>query len=446
MERATAFARRPARAPRRPVARRVRGGALALALVAMLLAACGRGIRQDTVRELQSHTSASDTALALVAKLRQQQTSGEAAARERLLQMEAANWYLARLSLDDQIGQMLMNEFADGGVYLPDTAVMVEQQHIGGVIVFGTNYGTFDQTRTQFQQMQAHSPIPLIIATDQEGGAVSRVGQYFGGFPWARELAASGDPNYAYQWGQRTALDLQQLGINADFAPVVDVAMNGAGYLGWRTFSDDPTVVGTYAGAYIRGAQSVGEITALKHYPGLGGVNEDPHDLLPVNPRTLDDLRQVELQPYKTLIPQHPDMIMTTDLLLPKIDATQPAEFSPTLITTILRGELGYDGVVVSDALWMGGVCHNVRGSCTYQELGENTIRAIVAGCDMMIATYNSASSQVIINMVHDAVNSGRISRARIATSVQRLLMLKVKYGMLPIPPAVLAQQPLTQP
>jgi beta-N-acetylhexosaminidase len=428
------------------VGRRIHVVAMVFALLAVLLAACGRGIHQDTVRELQSHVSTSDAALALVTKLRQQQTTGEAAARGRLLQMEAANWYLARLSLDDQIGQMLMNEFADGGVYLPDTAVMVEQQHIGGVIVFGTNYGTFDQTRTQFQQMQAHSPIPLIIATDQEGGAVSRVGQYFGGFPWARELAASGDPNYAFDWGRRTALDLQQLGINADFAPVVDVAMNGAGYLGWRTFSDDPTVVGTYAGAYMRGAQSVGEITALKHYPGLGGVDQDPHDLLPVNTRTLDQLRQVELAPYRMLIPQHPDMIMTTDLLLPEIDNTQPAELSPTLITTILRGELGYDGVIISDALWMGGVCHNVRGSCSYQELGENTIRAILAGCDMMIATYNSTSTQVIINMVRDAVTTGRISRARIAASVQRLLMLKVKYGLLPVPPEVLAQQPLTQP
>jgi beta-N-acetylhexosaminidase len=426
--------------------RRVRSGVIALAVLAVLLAACGRSIRQDTVRELQAHGVVSDAALALVAKLRQQQTTGEADAREHLLLMKAANWYLARLSLDDQIGQMLMNEFADGGFYVPDTAVMVEQQHIGGVIVFGTNYGTFDQTRTQFQQMQAHAPIPLIIATDQEGGSVSRVSQYFGSFPWAREQADSGDPNYAYDWGRRTALDLQQLGINADFAPVVDVAMNGAGYLGWRTYSDDPTVVGTYAGAYMRGAQSVGEITALKHYPSLGGVDQDPHDLLPTNTRTLDELRQVELVPYKMLIPQHPDMIMTTDLLLPNIDNTQPAEFSPLLISTILRDELGYDGVIVTDALWMGGVCHNVRASCTYQELGENTIRSILAGCDMMIATYNSASTQVIINMVRDAVNSGRISRARIEASVQRLLMLKVKRNLLPIPPEVLAEQPLTQP
>jgi beta-N-acetylhexosaminidase len=426
--------------------RRIRGAAVALALVAVLVAACGRDIRQESVRQLQRHVAVSESTLALVTKLRQEQATGEAAARERLLLLKAADWYATRLSLDDQIGQMLMNEFADGGVYLPDTAVMVEQQHIGGVIVFGTNYGTFDQTRTQFQQMQAHAPIPLIIATDQEGGAVSRIGQYFGGFPWARELANSGDPNYAYQWGQKTALDLQQLGINADFAPVVDVAMNGAGYLGWRTFSDDPAVVATYAGAYMRGAQSEGEITALKHYPSLGGVSQDPHDLLPVNNRTLDQLRQVELAPYRALIPQHPDMIMTTDLLLPQIDNTEPAELSPTLITTILRGQLGYDGVVISDALWMGGVCHNVRASCTYQELGENTIKAILAGNDMMIATYNSASSQVIINMVHDAVMSGRISRARIFASVERLLMLKVKYGMLPMPPEVLAQQPLVQP
>ncbi len=411
-----------------------------------MLAACGHGIHEASVSRLQLRSGVSTTALAATEQLRQTQTTAEAAARARLIQMETANWYLSRLSLDDQIGQMLMNEFADGGNYVPDTAIMVERQHIGGVIVFGTNYGTFDQTRQQFQQMQAHTPIPLIIATDQEGGSVTRISQYFGDFPWARELAASGDTQYAFDWGRKTALDLQQLGINADFAPVVDVAMDGGGYLGWRTFSNDPTIVGRFAGAVIQGEHSVGEMTALKHYPGLGGISQDPHETLPVNMRSLDELRQTELVPYQILIPQHPDMIMTTDILLPAIDSSLPAELSPTLINGILRGQLGYDGVVVTDALWMGGVCHNVRGSCSYEELGQNAVKAVLAGCDLMIAAYNSGASQVVIDTLKAAVNSGEISRARIAESVQRILMLKVKYGMLPIPPEILAHQPLAQP
>lgn len=404
----------------------------------LLLAACGRS-GEAAIDQMLPAAGASGTGATAIAQVRQAQNAAVAAARKRLLLMQAANWYLARMSLQDQLGQMLVNE-SDGTVYSPDMAIMVEQQHVGGLIIFGDNYGTFTQTQQLFQQVQAHAQIPLFIATDQEGGGITRISQYFGSFPSPRELGDSGNPRNAYNWGRQTALDLQQLGINTNFAPVVDVSVNGGEpWSATRTFSDDPHQVALYAGAFMAGEQSVGEVTALKHFPGLGSVILDPHKTLPVVSRSWDELWSTELYPYQALIPQMPDMIMSTDILMTAVDPMYPAEISPIWINGILRQKMGYDGVVITDALWMKGISD-------YWNLGQAAVLAVLAGSDMMIDSYSSASCQSVLDALNGAIASGQITKARIAQSVQRILMLKIKYGMLPIPPAVLAAQPLANP
>jgi beta-N-acetylhexosaminidase len=425
-----------AREPRLPLRRLV----AALAVVAlMLLAACGPTQRPVAVGRLQSGIDPPASVLDAALKLRGIQMAGETTASQRLLLRQAADWYLARMSLNDQLGQMLLNE-SDGTVYSPDMAIMVERQHIGGLIIFGDNYGTFDQTRQLFAQVQAHAPIPLFIATDQEGGGITRISQYYGSFPSPRELGDSGDLQSAYDWGKQTAEDLQQLGINTNFAPVVDVSVNGGEpWSASRTYSEDPQVVAKFAAASIAGQHSVGEITALKHFPGLGSVTADPHLTLPVVNRTWDQLQQTELYPYRALIPQMPDMIMSTDILVQAVDPVYPAELSPKWINGVLRTQMGYDGVVITDALWMKGI------SDTWG-LGQAAVLAVLAGSDILIAAYSSYSSQSVLDALNAAIASGQISRARIAQSVERILMLKIKYHMLPIPPSVLATQPLTSP
>jgi beta-N-acetylhexosaminidase len=220
----------------------------------------------------------------------------------------------------------------------------------------------------------------------------------------------------------------------------VDVPVDGGGFWGpWRTFSDDPTQVARYAGAFMAGLQSIGEISCLKHYPGIGAVTDDPHESLPVVGRSLDQYRQAELAPYQALIPQSPDMIMATDVLVPAVDPNYPAEMSPVWIGGVLRHQLGYNGVVITDSLWMGGI--TARWSSA-----EASALAIVAGADIVMAAWDSSSTQAVLNDLKAAIASGRLTTVRIADSVRRIIALKLKYGMLPIPPQVFSDTHLVSP
>ena len=415
-------------------------GAL-LAVAALFVTACGRTAQaaHDPVRQAPQLSAADLSARVRLIRL---QMAAEAAAHQRHLMEKAVDWYLAHMSLDDQLGQLLLNacNCSPGPDYTPDLAYMVERQHIGGIIFFANDLGSFVHTQQTLRTLQAHAPIPLFVGTDQEGGWVSRVAQFFGPFPAARDLASSGDPQVAYNAGRQTALDLQELGINTDFAPVVDVPVDGGGFWGpWRTFADDPGQVARYAGAFMAGLQSAGEISCLKHYPGIGAVTADPHQALPVVGRSLDQYRQTELSPYQALIPRSPDMIMATDVLVPAVDPSYPAELSPAWIDGVLRHQLGYDGVVITDSLWMGGI--TARWSSA-----EAAVLAIVAGADIVMAAWDSTSTQAVLNGLKAAIASGRLTTARIAESVRRIIALKLKYGMLPIPPQVLFDAHLVSP
>lgn len=411
-----------------------------LACLVLLLAGCGRTAVVATDRTLGAPAPGGGAGARLVSL----QASRAAAARHAKLEEAAATWYLARLTLDEQLGQMLLNGcacgYAGGPMYSPDLRTMVESEHIGGLILFDTDFGaphsdSFDQTRTTLREVQARATIPLLIGTDQEGGDVSRLGRYFGDFPSERDLATSGNPKLAYQWGERTARDLRATGFNLDFAPVVDVPVDGGGYWGpWRTYSDDPRVVARYAGAFMRGLQAAGVVACLKHYPGIGAVTKDPHATLPVVTRALGQFRQSELYPYQALIPAGSDMIMATDVLVPKVDPTYPAELSRTWITGILRRQLGYNGVIMTDALWMGGIGHTWN-------VTEAAVLAVEAGNDVVLAGYDAASTQGILDGLKAAIRSGHLSVAQVRASVRRVLLLKVRVGMLPIPNALLAGQ-----
>jgi beta-N-acetylhexosaminidase len=411
----------------------LRCGIAALALIAvLLLTAC----RAGGPRALDRLQRSSPLAAAAAARLAAMQLAADDAARRRILLRSAADWYLARMSPDDRLGQLILSAFSDTW-YSPDLAAIVARGHVGGIQLFGYNFSDPEHTRAMLQQAQADSPIPLLVTTDQEGGSVNRIAPYDGAFPSAWDMGSSGDPQFAYATGRRTALALDQFGVNADLAPVVDVPVDG----GWvwseqRVFSEDPSVVARYAGAFMAGLRDAGMVTCLKHFPGLGSVRSDPHTSLPVITRTLEQVRQMELAPYAALIPQVPDMIMSTDVLLPAVDPVYPAELSPAVISGVLRDQLGYDGVVVTDALWMEGI------SATW-DLGEAAVLAVLAGDDLLMAAFDSAGVRTVLDALGAAVASGRISRARIEQSVRRILMLKLAHGLLPIPGPILARLPL---
>jgi len=222
---------------------------------------------------------------------------------------------------------------------------------------------------------------------------------------------------------------MASLGLNMDLAPDVDVQLVDGPDQSSRTFGTTPQQVTKMASAFLDGLQSTGVVGAVKHFPGLGAATTDAHLSLPVINRSRSQIEQVELAPYRDLINSGdpPAMVMSTDLLMPAIDPTLPAEISPPTITGLLRDELHYDGVVVTDALYMDGISKNFN---QYQA----GVMALKAGCDMLLGPSDVYSAQAMVDAIKGAIQNGTLTEARINQSVHRILLLKAEHGMLTFP------------
>ena len=352
-------------------------------------------------------------------------------------QLAKVQQIMSGMTLDQKLGQLIMVEYF--GSDYPSTALqyMVSQQYVGGYLYQDVN-GNFKvpsdtvSGAAQFAtQAQQDAKIPLLIAIDQEGGYVAKLSALFGAVPSAADMATSGDPKFATGQAVQDVKWMQSIGINTDLAPVVDVGPT-TNLLVTRQFSDNPQTVTTYAGAFLDGLQSNGIIGTLKHFPGLGslpkGGNYDPHTSLPVVNRSKTDLENIDWVPYKTLIQQdHPAMIMSTDVVDTAIDPTTPAELSPKVINGVLRGELGYNGVVITDGLYMGGV-QTYTGTT---DISKAVVLSIIAGNDIVEGPYTPQDVANCVEALKTAIQQGQLSMYQVNQSVQRILLMKVQYGII---------------
>ena len=347
-----------------------------------------------------------------------------------------ANEYLSHMTLDEELGQLIFAAFG-GTDYNSSNAEMVEQQGIGGMILYAANMTKKTQTTNLIATAQASAQIPMLVVTDEEGGYVDRLKQLYGWRPTASEIGATNNPTYAKQQGQKTGQDMAALGFNADFAPDVDVQQVAGPDQITRTFGTTPQQVTTMAGAWMTGMQSAGVAVCLKHFPGLGDAKTDAHLDLPVIKESRAQIEANDLAPYRNLIATgQVQMIMTTDLLMPALDPTLPAEISPTIVTGILRQELGYNGVVVTDALYMAGIADKWSEP-------QAGVLAIEAGDDMLVGAFSPYMVGLTISALKAAISSGQITKARIDESVRRILTLKMRMGLLPIPMGIVPVPPL---
>ena len=338
---------------------------------------------------------------------------------------------MAGMSLEQKLGQLIVVEYVGNSYQDSGLQDMVTQQYIGGMLYQSVNQNfdapedTIDALAAFSQQIQRDAKIPLYIGTDQEGGQVNRLKTFHGDLPSAQTMAATGDPHYAFNQGAQAAKWMLQLGINGDLAPVVDVHTVDPPILQDRMFGSTPQAVATYAGAYLDGLQQNGIAGCLKHFPGLGAVTSDPHDGLPTINRSLSDLENIDLAPYKLMIAKnHPAMIMDTDVLIPPIDPDLPAELSPKAIKGLLRGELGYNGVVITDGLYMQGISEN-------WSLSQAALLAIIAGNDLIEGPYTTSQVASVLDTLTQAVQNGQLTEERIDQSVKRILTMKVQTGIL---------------
>jgi beta-N-acetylhexosaminidase len=335
--------------------------------------------------------------------------------------------YLSRMTLDQKLGQLFMVQYW-GYSYSSDLETMIHDQYAGGVIMYGAQMHTFTQTKNDIARMQEKAWMPLLVSADEEGGFVERIMNIYGHRPGALETYQTGKIENAAKLGHSIAHDLHALGINTDLAPDVDVPVVSGPDQYMRTWGYTPQSVIQWAGTYLRAIQGDGVIGCIKHYPGLGAATTDAHTALPVVNRSQNELYSTELAPYKYFAqPQnkleYPGMVMTTDVQMPAIDPVMPGELSHAFVTDILRHQFGYDGVVLTDALYMLGISMKWN-------LPQAVVLAIEAGNDMILGVRDSSDLASSVAALKQAIADGGLSMARINESVARIIALKIQYHL----------------
>jgi beta-N-acetylhexosaminidase len=356
--------------------------------------------------------------------------------------------YMQGMTLNQRIGQMIMEQFLSS-TYDDAAKQIMAQIQPGALVLYRYQMTSIPAAQAMISGAQHDSPVPMLVSADNEGGFIDNLSNMFPPRPSATEIGYTNNPQYAYDQAKQYAHDMLEVGINTDLAPDVDVQTVDGPDQSTRTFGTTPQQVIRLAGAEVQGFQKNGVIATLKHFPGLGDATVDAHRGLPIINESLSQIESIDLAPYRALIGGNdpPGMIMTTDLLMPAIDNYWPAELSYKTITGILRNQLHYDGVVLTDALYMKGLSEPTGAFPGVDQFTAGVL-AIKAGCDMLLDGYDIYSSTLMVQTIANAVQSGELTEARINDSVRRILTLKFERGLIPFSPASTpgAPQPQFQP
>ncbi|MFH8257016.1 glycoside hydrolase family 3 protein [Streptomyces roseolus] len=357
----------------------------------------------------------------------------DARAEERLRRI------VGRMSLEEKVGQLFVSRVYGHSATAPDqadvdanlrelgvrtAAELVRRYHLGGVIYFAWAHNTRSphQIAELSNGIQAASRLPVLISTDQEHGIVCRVGEPATLLPGAMALGAGGSPADTRKAARIAGAELAALGIRQNYAPVADVNVNPANpVIGVRSLGSDPRAVSALVTAQIRGYQGAGVAATAKHFPGHGDTAVDSHYGLPVITHTRAQWAELDAPPFRAAIAAGIDAIMTAHLVVPALDPSEdPATLSYPILTGVLREQLGYDGVVVTDALDMQGV---------RTKYGDDRVPvlALKAGVDQLL---NPPKLDLAWNAVLGAVRNGELTEERLDESVLRILRLKARRGL----------------
>ena len=366
-------------------------------------------------------------------KLQHPTPGASATATATLTPAQYIDEIIQNMTLDQKLGQMMIVQFY-GSTYMPDISAMINQYNVGAVLLLSVNNNIISRPQlsgliAQMQHNSMQNGLPLAMAIDQEGGYVDRLVALDGPRPSASSIGASNDTSKAQAEGMRDAKDLASYGFNLNLAPVVDVNTVYNPQLYGRTFGNTPDIVTRMAAAYLQGLQQSGKVFGtLKHFPGLGDVATDPHRGVADVYRSKSQLEAIDWAPYRALIQQgHVHAIMVTHDVLHAIDPSAPATLSYKVVTGILRDELGFQGVVLTDSLTMQGL------TAFYTE-SQAAALAVEAGCDLLMGASTPQDVASMIQGIKQAYNSGAISMQRIDDSVRRILTLKYELGLFTIP------------
>jgi len=322
----------------------------------------------------------------------------------------------------EQLAHRLVIAGFDGHEAPAETLELV-RRGLGGVILFARNVSSPEQVAELNRQLKAAAPGRLLSSVDQEGGRVARLRAPWTLWPPMRQLGDLGDEALAHEVGRVLGVELKACGFDIDYAPVLDVDSNPDNpIIGDRSFSRDPERVGRIGAAMVRGLQALQVAACGKHFPGHGDTAQDSHLELPRLPHGLEQLRARELLPFRAAVAAGVETIMTAHVVFEALDPGVPATMSERAIDGLLRRELGFNGVVISDDLEMKAV----HDRFPMQEVVE---RALNAGVDAFLACKELALQHEVVGHIVRAVESGRVARARVEQAAGRMLHLTMNYA-----------------
>lgn len=337
---------------------------------------------------------------------------------------------ISTMTLEEKVGQMMF--YGVNGTNVDDKVVnLFEDQHAGGIILYGHRnfWGSSLDNNVKYvnsikKANRQNSDIPLFIGFDEEGGSMSQLPQELMRTPSKGELGNTNDSSLATGIGAGTAKKLKLLGINTDFGTVLDINTNKNNpIIGVRSYGSTKEKVTEFGINELKAIQNEGVIPTVKHFPGHGDTEVDSHLGLPSLNHDLNRLKSTELVPFQTAINNGVDMVMTAHIMLPQIDKEYPATMSKKILTDLLRDEMGYKGVIITDDLEMQAISKN-------WDLGEAAIKSVEAGADILLVCHTIENQQKVYNAVVQGVNDGKIDENRIDESVRRILRLKYQYKL----------------
>ncbi|RAY14298.1 beta-hexosaminidase [Actinomadura craniellae] len=345
---------------------------------------------------------------------------GERRADSTTVNKPAASWvpgFVAGMSVEEKVGQLFVPAFRTSA----QAQAMVRRYKVGGFIYFPNNARTPRQTAELSNALQEASEIPLLIGVDEEQGAVSRL-PYITRLPGNMALGATRSEDDARAAARMIGTELRAVGINQDYAPVADVNVNPANpVIGVRSYGSDPELVARYVGAAVSGFQDAGVAATAKHFPGHGDTATDSHTGLPVIKHDPAQWERLDAPPFRAAIRQGVDAIMSAHIVVPGLDRSgDPATLSPAVLTGLLRGRLGFQGVAVTDSLQMAGARRKYGDAAV-------AVRAVQAGADQLLMPPDLGTAYAAVLR---AVRSGAIPAARLDEAVTRVLRLKERRGL----------------